>query len=891
MPRHATDSIKRKSTALLSLSCCVLALFVMADCGGGGSGETSSNSSSSSSAIKIAPISPADATLNPGASQQFDTSVTGTTNTAVDWEVNGTMGGSTATGIITAAGLYTAPTNISKATQFTITAISAADSAEKTSATVTVDPSPVVDIVLSPATANIAVGSSQRFMATISGSTNTQVSWSVDGVNAGNSATGTINASGLYIAPSAPGTHSVVATSVADPTKSAKAIVTVNAGVSVSISPASALIAISGTQPFTATVSGTTNTQLTWSVDGVNGGNNTTGTISSAGLYTAPAVAGAHTVTATSVADPTKNASASVSVMSLAVSPSSATVAPGGTRQFAAIIEGTGNTSVTWSVDGILNGNQAVGTISSSGLYTAPSTTGNHTVTATSTALPTLSANAAVTVQNSTQGVVSVLTYHNDDVRDGVNSNETTLNLSNVNWQQFGKKYVYPVDGQIYAQPLYVPNLTIAGASHNTVFVATENDTVYAFDSDGLSGSALWQNHLGTPPNNNDQGGISPVLGITGTPVIDASTGTLYVVADTEVNGNREYILHALDITSGEEKFGGPVVLNGTVPGTGQDSVNGEITLETGCYQRSGLALDPFSSAIYIAIGHCPHGWVLAYDKTSLRQIALMNTTPDGAGGGFWGGDPAVDDNSGDLFVLTGVDENDPLSGYNDSALRLGASDLSVLDYFMPSNENYLSANDLDVGSGAGIIMPDNGSSTPHEYIGGGKDGRIFVINRDNMGQFQNTDHVIQEVQTGVNQHDNIFSTPAFWNGFLYYHCTNDVLRAFSWDVNTGLLSTSPIGLGTVTYGNFGATSSISANGTSNGIVWEIENTNAGSGSAILHAYNAMLVDQELYNSTQAGNRDTAGIAVQFTVPTVADGHVFVGTQTELDIYGLLSQP
>jgi PQQ-like domain len=801
MRRYPFGSIRRKYTAVLSVTSCFLALLVMADCGGGSGG----NNNDPTTSIKIAPISPSNVTLNPGASQQFHTSVSGTSNTAVQWEVDGKLSGAASTGTISNSGLYTAPPSMSQAASFTVTAVSQADPSQTTSAAVKVNPS-----------------------------------------------------------------------------------------VGVAVSPASAAIAVSGTQPFTASVSGNTNTSVTWSVDGTTGGNSTVGTISTGGLYSAPAVAGQHTVTATSVADSTQKASASISVLSLGVSPSNANLAPGGTQQFTATVEGTSNTAVTWSVDGVVNGNTTVGTISSTGLYTAPGTVGSHTITATSVLISTLSATATVIVQNSTQGTVSMLTYHNDDVRDGANTNETTLTLSNVNSQQFGKKYAFPVDGQIYAQPLYVPNLTIDGAQHNTVFVATENDTVYAFDADGLSGTALWQNHLGTPPANNDQYGISPVLGVTSTPVIDSTTNTLYVLADVEQNNGRIYQLHALDITSGADKFGGPVTVTGTVPGNGVDSVNGEITLESNCYQRSGLALDPVSSAVYMSFGHCNHGWMLAYDKTTLQQIGIMNTTPDGEGGGYWngGGAPAIDDSSGDLFFISGVDEGDPMSGYPDSAVRLNASNLSVLDYFMPSNENYLELNDLDVGSGAGILMPNNDSSTPHEYIGGGKDGRIFVINRDNMGQFQNPDQVIQEVQTGVKQHDNIFSTPALWNGYLYYHCDGDVLRIFTWDVNTGLLSTSPISIGTVTYGIFGATSSISANGTTNGIVWEIEADNQPAGGpAILHAYNALLADQELYNSTQAGNRDTAGPAVKFTTPTVADGHVFVGTATELDVYGLLSQP
>jgi Big-like domain-containing protein len=883
MHRHFADTQKKKFSDLLSVSSCFLALTFLAGCSG--------IASNSQGTTQISPISPANVALSPGGKQQFTAVVTGNSNTAVNWEVNGTIGGSAQTGTISSTGMYTAPTAVSQATKFNVTAVSAADPTKSASATVTVNPA--VGVAISPTSAIVGVNATQQFSATVSGTTNTAVTWSVDGVNGGNATVGTINSSGLYTAPSAPGAHTVTATSVADATKSATAAVTVKQMVSVAISPTTAALGVGTTQQFTATVTGTTNPGVTWSVDGVNGGNGSVGTITQNGLYTAPSSAGAHTVTATSVADPTKSANASVSVLSLTVSPSSATVAPNGTRQFTAELQGGNNDSVTWSVDGIPSGNNVVGTISATGLYTAPGTLGAHSITATSVEVPTLSANATVTVQNAAAGVVPVLTYHNDDVRDGANTNETTLNPSNVNSQQFGKKEAYPVDAQIYAQPLYVPNLTIDGAPHNTVFVATENNTVYAFDADGGSSTPLWENHLGTAPSNNDTGGISPLLGITSTPVIDPTTGTIYLVADTETSGGREYMLHALDITSGNEKFGGPVEVNGTVPGTGVDSVNGEITLEKGCYQRSALALDPISSAIYIPIGHCPHGWILAYDKTSLQQTAIMNATPNGAGGGFWagGGTAAVDDNTGDLYIVSGVDAGDPFSGYNDSVLRLSAGDLSVLDYFTPSNEDYLEQKDLDFGSGTDVFMPDNGSSTPHEVIGGGKDGRIFVVNRDNMGQFHNPDQVIQVVQTGVQSYDNLFSTPAFWNNLLYFHSENDVLKVYSWDTNTGLLSTSPVSKGDVKYSLHGATTAISANGTSNGIAWEIDSSADTTGPAILHAYYATQVGTELYNSSQAGSRDTAGPAVKFAVPTIADGHVFVGADGELDVYGLLNQP
>ncbi len=763
-------------------------------------------------------------------------------------------------------------------------------------------PPAMIAISISPTSATVAAGGTQQFQATVTGSSDSAVQWQVNKIVGGNSQYGTISTSGLYTAPTSDVALQVTVTAAAtaDTSKTASAAVTVNAApppppppptISVSISPTTALLAVSTTQQFTATVTGTTNTAVTWSVDGVNGGNTTVGTISTTGLYTAPATAGTHTVTATSVADGTKSASAAVTVISLTISPQSTSVTPFGTRQFTATVQGTSNNGVIWSVDGVVGGNSNTGTISTSGLYTAPANVGSHTVSATSSALTTYSVNASVSVINAPTGTVSVLTYHNDDVRDGANLSETVLNTSNINQAQFGKLFALQVDAQVYAQPLYLPNVTIGGVRHNVVFVATENDTVYAYDGDGLSDSALWMHHLGTPIPVNDSEGIKPWLGITSTPVIDGVTGTIYVLTDGLESGHKVYRLHALDVTTGNEKFGGPVVVTGTVAGSGWDSVNGQIRLESNCYQRNGLALDPASNAIYITFGHCSHGWMLAYDKSTLQQTAILNVTADGAGGGLWGGTPAIDDSTGDLYLITGVDLGDPAPDYNDSAMRLQASDLSILDYFKPSNESFLRDNDADFGSGSPIIMPDNPSQYPHELIGGGKDGRIFVMNRDNMGGYQSSDHVIQEVQTGTQEFDNVFATPTLWNGTIYYHCEQDVVKAYSWDANTGLLSDSPISRGTRVYGTHGATSSLSANGTSDGILWEIESTNVHtSGPAILHAYDATNLGNELYNSQQAGSRDVAGPAVKFTVPTVADGHVYVGTASEVDIYGLLTQ-
>lgn len=655
--------------------------------------------------------------------------------------------------------------------------------------------------------------------------------------------------------------------------------------VSVTLNQSSANLAPGATAQFTATVHGTNDTTVTWSVDTIVGGNSTVGTITTAGLYTAPSQSGTHTVTATSAANATKSASAMVSVGGTAtITPAAALVAPGATEQFSADIQGSGGTTFTWSVDGVAGGNSTIGTVTSTGLYTAPNATGAHTVKATSAANTSIGATSAITVINSRAG--SVLTYHNDNARDGAFTEETVLAPSNVSSSQFGKLFSYAVDGQVYAQPLYVPQVSIGGAKHDVVFVATENDSVYAFDANGSQATPLWMRSLGTPVPKNDLEGVSPLLGITSTPVIDITTGTMYVLSEST---DGPFKLHALDLGSGAEKFGGPVMVNGSVPGTGFDSVGGTIALEPDCYQRVGLALSPVANLIYIAFGHCNHGWMLGYDKATLRQKAIFNDTPNGGGGGLWagGGAPAIDDLTGDLYLITGVDANDPASGYNDAFLRLAEKDLSVLDFFQPDNEAFLRINDADLGSGANVLMPDNPSGTPHETIGGGKDGRIFVVNRDSMGSFSSTENnVMQTVQTGVKQFDNIFSTPVYWNGYLYYHCESDVLQAFSW--SNGLLSTNPVSSGVTIFETHGATASLSANGTMNGIIWEIDNTNYGSGPSVLHAYDATNVGNELYNSSQAGGRDTAGMALKFTVPTIAGGKVFVPTSNELDIYGLL---
>ena len=831
-----------------------------------------------------------------GATTQFTASVKGSTNTSVTWSVDGVSGGNTTSGTISSSGLYTAP---SVAGTHTVTATSVADTSDSAKAAVTVT---LQALMLSPSSALLATAGTQQFSATLQGATDSSVTWSVDGAIGGNATVGTVSTSGLYTAPAQAGSHTISAVSSTDPDTQGSASITV---ASVTLSPGTATIEGSTTQQFTSTVKGSSTLTLNWMVDNTVGGSAASGTISTSGFYTAPPQAGNHAISVAATANPAISASATADVFTDAVSPTSAILSPSGTQQFTSTIQGLTNTAVTWSVDGVAGGNATTGTITSVGLYTAPSAMGPETVTATSAAQPADSAAASVVVANLAAN--AVLTYHNDDARDGAYLEEVNLMPTNVNSTQFGKLLAYPVDGQIYAQPLYMSGLSIAGGKHDVVFVETESNSVYAFDADATTSNptAFWHVNLGPPVTVDDSGGPWPNVGILSTPIIDSTTNTMYLVAETSNTGpnGTPFFLHALNVTTGADLPGSPVAINATDP-------NSTASLETSCYQRMSLALNPVTNWVYLAFGNCSHGWLLAYEKSSLAQEAVFNDTSNAAGGGLWasGGAPVVDDSSGNIYLMSGTDYDDvwispppayAQTGYNDAFLYLNPSTLNVESYFSPDTNYTLSANDADLGSGAAVLLPGN-SQYPNELVGGGKDGNIYIVNPLDMGGFNGTNNVIQNVLTGTQQYNNIFSTPVYWNGSIYYHCDQDVLRAFSW--STGApggqqLSTSPTSMGSVVYGNntHGATASLSADGVTNGIVWDTDNSAyvptdpSSSGPLVLHAYDAANVANELYNSSQAGSRDMAGLALKFTVPTIANGRVFVPTGTELDIYGLLA--
>ncbi len=478
----------------------------------------------------------------------------------------------------------------------------------------------------------------------------------------------------------------------------------------------------------------------------------------------------------------------------------------------------------------------------------------------------------------SAQAQTNVLTYHNDNARTGQNIGETILTPANVNSAQFGKLYSVSVDGYVYAQPLVVTNLNISGqGTHNVVYVATENDSLYAVDAD--NGSVLWKLSFlsagvtAVPGTDTACGNIAPHLGITSTPVIDVDTSTIYLVAFTKEKNAYVQRLHAIDIATHAEKFGGPVVIQATVPGTGSGSVSGTVSFDAlKSNQRAGLLLQNGNLVIAWAsyCDHSPyHGWVMSYNTTTLAQEAVLNISPDGSGGGVWmSGAGLAADASSHIYFSTGNGDYDGSSNLGDSILKVNrptGGSFPLTDWFTPYNQAYMNTNDQDMSSGGVVLLPDlpSGSAHPQLLVEVGKMGTMYLINRNNMGQYcsgcTSDTQIVQEIPNAVG---GMWGTPAYWNGNVYLGGRGDRLKAFSFNANnSGLLSRSLTSESAQVFAFPGPTPSVSANENTNGIVWALENgTNASSCCQALHAYDATDLATELYNSNQAPNsRDVSG--------------------------------
>ena len=496
---------------------------------------------------------------------------------------------------------------------------------------------------------------------------------------------------------------------------------------------------------------------------------------------------------------------------------------------------------------------------------------------------------------------VSVLTYHNDNARTGENTNETILTPANVGSANFALLFSNKVDGYVFAQPLIAPNVAIPGRGvHNLIIIATENDSVYAFDADnnlGANASPIWHDSFINP-----SAGITPVpasetgsseianeIGITSTPVIDPASETVYVSAKTkEVSGtttlvtNYVHRLHALDLTTGAEKFGGPVIITATVPGNGDGSTNDSLWFNP-LRHLNRLSLLLNNGIVYVGFASLGdktpyHGWLFGYNAQTLAQTTVYNATPNGSDGGYWESacGPAADTN-GNIYISTGNGSYDGTTNndYGDSLLKLSTTNgLALSDYFTPHDETNLNSDDLDFGSGGMTLLPDEAGSTahPHLLVCAAKQGTVYLVDRDNLTHFNPpVDQVVQEMPSNILKS---WGSPAYYAHTVYYIGASDYPKAFS--MSNAVIGATIVSNTATTYGSTGGSPDVSANGTSNAIVWAINVPNH-----FLHAYYATNI------ATEIGSGQNIGTAVKFTVPTVANGKVYVGAISNVLVYGL----
>jgi hypothetical protein len=590
---------------------------------------------------------------------------------------------------------------------------------------------------------------------------------------------------------------------------------------------------------------------------------------------------------------------------SITTQPASQTVTVGQTATFSVVAAGTAPLTYQWQKN---NANISNATSSS---YTTPATVLGDSgamfrviVTNFVTNVPsnetTLIVNPVVTSAGT-----DVTTYHNDIARTGQNTAETILTQANVNSATFGLLRNLAVDGRVDAEPLYLSQLSIAGVAHNVVFVMTEHDSAYAFDAD--TGAQLWKvSLLKSGETTSDDRGcsqVSPEIGVTSTPVIDRKAGAhgiLYGVAMSKNGSTYFQRLHALDITTGAELLGGPVTVQATYPGTGANSSGGQVVFDPKQYkERAALLL--LNGVVYTSwASHCDFSpytaWIMGYNQTTLAQTSVLDLTPNGNEGSIWqsGGGLAADA-QGNIYALIANGTFDATldangfpnqQDYGNAFVKVSTTGgaLKLADYFNMSNTASESGADADLGSGGAMVLPDGAygtTGTLNLAVGAGKDGNLYVVNRNNMGKFHsNSNNVYQELQGAVP--NGVWGVPAYFNNTIYYCDVNATLKSFS--ISNGTLSSTPVQTG-ASFAYPGILPSVSANGTANGIVWGIENT----GTAVLHAFKADDLTQELYNSNQAASgRDHFGSGNKFITPMIADGKVFAATTNSVAVFGLL---
>jgi hypothetical protein len=768
-------------------------------------------------------------------------------------------------------------------------------------------------LTVQPASATVSAGQTATFGVSATGTAPLSYQWQKNGANIAGAMAASYTTPSTTLADNGAKFDVVIANSAGSVT-SGQATLTVNPASmapTITMQPVNQIVTTGQTAMFSVTAIGASSLSYQWrkNLTAISGANTPS--------YTTPATTVADNgakfdvIASNSLGSATSN-QATLTVNSAPVAPTittqptAQTVTAGQTATFTVVASGTAPLTYQWQK----NGSDITGATATS--YTTPVTTTADSgalfrVVVSNTAGNVTSNSATLTVNPGTSNsTVDVITYHYDNGRSGENLNETTLTPANVNSTQFGKKGEFTVDGHVDAQPLYLSQVTIGAQKKNVLYVATEHGSVYAFDADSISGTTstfLWKTStLGSGETTSDNRGcsqVSPEIGITATPVIDRARNAIYVVAMSK-NSSGTYFqrLHALNLSTGAELFSGPQNITATYPGTGDNSSGGNVIFDPKQYkERPGLL--QINGTIYTTwSSHCdirPYtSWVMAFSADTLAQTSVLNLVPNGSEGGIWmaGTAPAAD-SSGNLFFILGNGDFDttlnaggfPANGNcGNCFVKLSTSSgLKLADYFTPHNTVAESNADTDFGSGGGILLldvTDSGGNTRHLSVGAGKDSIIYVVDRDSMGKFNaTTDQIYQEISGQLG--GGVFSMPAFFNNTVYYGAVGDALKAFP--LASARLAGTPSSQSTHQFGYPGTTPSVSANGTTNGIVWAIENS-----GAVLYAYDATNLTNELYNSNQAANSRDHFSGNKFITPMVVNGRVYVGTPASVAVFGLL---
>ena len=772
-------------------------------------------------------------------------------------------------------------------------------------------------IAAQPSSQTVTAGQAATFSVTANGTAPLSYQWLKNSASIGG-ATAASYTTPATVAGDNGAKFDVVVSNSAGSIASAMATLTVNAAAvapAITTQPVNQTVTVGQTATFSVIAAGTAPLNYQWQKNSAN----IAGATSSS--YTTPATAStdngakfdvivSNTVGSQTSAMATLTVNASSVAPTITTQPVSQTVTVGQTATFSVTATGTAPLSYQWQK------NNASISGATSASYTTPATastdSGSKFDVIVSNAIGSqTSTTATLTVNPANSSTINVLTYHYDNLRTGQNLNETILTPANVNSSTFGKLGSFNVDGLVDAQPLYVSAVAIPSAgTKNVLYVATENDSVYAFDADSINGSTsayLWKVSLlgtgETPSDNRGCSQVTPEIGVTSTPVIDLARGphgAIYVVAmSKDANGNYYQRLHALDLTTGAELFGGPTAVQATYPGTGDNSSNGNVVFDPKQYkERPGLL--EIGTTIYTTwSSHCDDApytsWVISYNADTLAQASALDLVPNGGEGGIWmaGTAPAADA-SGNIYFMVGNGDFDttlnssgfPTNGNcgNCYVKLASTAPITLLDYFTPLNTVAESDADVDFGSGGPLLLPDlvdASGNTRHLAVGSGKDSIIYVVDRDNMGKFNGSQDNIYQLISGQ-LGGGVWSKPSYFNSTVYYGAVGDVLKAFP--ITNALLAETPSSQSTATFAYPGTTPSISANGTANAIVWAVENNSTG----ILHAYNASNLTNELYNSNQAANNRDQFADNKYVTPMVANGKVYVGTPNSVVVFGLL---